>query len=64
MQIETLEISERTVACFLSAVASHYRSDVPYHNFSHAVMVLHTVWMVSGWVIMHTSTRALNTAVH
>ncbi|GMH33176.1 hypothetical protein BSKO_01010 [Bryopsis sp. KO-2023] len=39
------KIKEMVLMSFLTAVASHYQ-DNPYHNFLHAVYVLHGVWMV------------------
>jgi hypothetical protein len=45
--VQELELPESDLSLFLSAVAGHYHAHVPYHNFGHAVQVLHTVWMVS-----------------
>lgn len=56
--VDELELPVRELSRFLSAVASHYH-DVPYHNFTHAVQVLHTVWMVS---VEGTHPKAYNTA--
>lgn len=44
--VSELHIQEAVLIKFLTAVASHYR-DNPYHNFLHAVAVLHGVWLVS-----------------
>jgi hypothetical protein len=48
--VEEVGVSEGVLSGFLSAVASHYHepTDVPYHNLSHAVQVLHMVWLVSA----------------
>lgn len=50
--VQELELAESDLSLFLSAVAGHYHAHVPYHNFGHAVQVLHTVWMVS-WRSVH-----------
>jgi hypothetical protein len=52
--VQELELSESDLSLFLSAVAGHYHAHVPYHNFGHAVQVLHTVWMVS-WLHVRRS---------
>ncbi|GBG00359.1 cAMP phosphodiesterase [Raphidocelis subcapitata] len=46
--VEEVGVSEGALSGFLSAVASHYHEpgDVPYHNLSHAVQVLHMVWLI------------------
>lgn len=46
--LEELAIPESELTGFLSAVSAHYHSpeDVPYHNLSHVVQVLHAVWLV------------------
>jgi hypothetical protein len=54
--VQELELSESDLSLFLSAVAGHYHAHVPYHNFGHAVQVLHTVWMVS-WLHARRSNR-------
>lgn len=48
--VDELHIPEAEVSGFVSAVSGHYHGsdDVPYHNFCHAVQVLHAVWLVSG----------------
>src|SRR5512147_1935056 len=47
--LEELAIPESELTGFLSAVSAHYHNpeDVPYHNLSHVVQVLHAVWLVS-----------------
>jgi hypothetical protein len=47
--LDELRIPESELTGFLSAVSAHYHSpeDVPYHNLSHVVQVLHAVWLVS-----------------
>lgn len=48
--LDELHIPESELTGFLSAVSAHYHSpeDVPYHNLSHVVQVLHAVWLVSS----------------
>jgi hypothetical protein len=48
--LEELGIPESELTGFLSAVSAHYHKpeDVPYHNLSHVVQVLHAVWLVSA----------------
>jgi hypothetical protein len=45
--VEHFGLSITTVSNFLTAVASNYNESVPYHNFNHAVHVLHASWVVS-----------------
>ncbi|WIA12087.1 hypothetical protein OEZ85_012163 [Tetradesmus obliquus] len=56
--VQELELAESDLSLFLSAVAGHYHAHVPYHNFGHAVQVLHTVWMI----MEHSSARCVLSA--
>ena len=47
--VDHFGLDPATLGNFFAAVASRYR-DVPYHNFNHAVHVLHGTWMVGAVV--------------
>ncbi|ORX83803.1 hypothetical protein BCR32DRAFT_266757 [Anaeromyces robustus] len=43
---ETFQISEKMLVQFLMTVHKNYRTNVQYHNFSHAAAVTHTLYLL------------------